>query len=243
MIFKTAIITGASRGIGRACALELAKHFDTVVINSFTHPEDLEKVKEEIEQSGTRCLSYTGDIGDYEFASSMMEDVLNKCENINLLVNNAGVSYIGLLTDMTIEDWNRLIGTNLTSVFNCCNLLVPHMVSHKSGHIINISSMWGLSGASCEAAYSAAKGGVNAFTKALAKELAPSSIRVNALACGVIDTQMNDSLSEEDKTALRDAIPACRFGRPDEIAQMVWQLYNSPSYLTGEVIKIDGGYL
>lgn len=240
---KTTIITGASRGIGKACALELAKHFDTVVINSYTHREELEKVKEEIEQSGTRCLSYTGDIGDYEFASLMMQDVLTQCDNIDLLVNNAGISYIGLLTDMTIDDWNRIISTNLTSVFNCCNLLVPHMVNRKSGHIINISSMWGLSGASCETAYSATKGGVNAFTKALAKELAPSNIQVNALACGVIDTQMNQALTDEDRKELCNAIPACRFGRADEIAQMVLQLYNSPPYLTGEVVKIDGGYL
>lgn len=240
---KTTIITGASRGIGRACALELSKNFDTVVINSFTHHEELAQVKKEIERIGARCLSYTGDIGNYEFASSMMQDVLNQCDDIDLLVNNAGISYIGLLTDMTIDDWNRIISTNLTSVFNCCNLLVPHMVSRKSGHIINISSMWGLNGASCETAYSATKGGVNAFTKALAKELAPSNIQVNALACGVIDTQMNQSLTEEDRKELCDAIPACRFGHAEEIAQMVWQLYNSPSYLTGEVIKIDGGYL
>lgn len=240
---KTTIITGASRGIGKACALELAKHFDTVVINSFKHPENLKQVQQEIEQIGARCLTYTGDIGNYEFASSMMQDVLNRCDNIDLLVNNAGISYIGLLTDMTIDDWNRLISTNLTSVFNCCNLLVPHMVNRKSGHIINISSMWGLSGASCETAYSATKGGVNAFTKALAKELAPSNIQVNALACGVIDTQMNQTFTEEERMELCNAIPACRFGRTEEVAQMVWQLYNSPSYLTGEVIKIDGGYL
>lgn len=242
-MLNTTIITGASRGIGRACALELAKHFDTVVINSFTHGEDLEKVKQEIENTGTRCLAYIGDIGDYAFAASMFRDILDKCDNIDLLVNNAGMSYIGLLTDMSIDDWNRLVSTNLTSVFNCCNLLVPHMVSRKSGHIINISSMWGINGASCETAYSATKGGVNAFTKALAKELAPSNIQVNALACGVIDTQMNHSLTEEDRNELCDAIPACRFGRAEEVAQMVWQLYNSPSYLTGEVIKIDGGYL
>lgn len=240
---KTTIITGASRGIGRACAIELAKYFDTVVINSFRHTEDLKQVKQEIENIGAKCLTYIGDIGDYEFTASMMQDVLNQCDNIDLLVNNAGISYIGLLTDMTIDDWNRIISTNLTSVFNCCKLLTPHMVSRKSGHIINISSMWGLSGASCETAYSATKGGVNAFTKALAKELAPSNIRVNALACGVIDTQMNQALTDEDKRELCDAIPSCRFGHAEEIAQMVWQLYNSPSYLTGEVIKIDGGYL
>lgn len=240
---KTAIVTGASRGIGRAIALELSRHFDTIAINSFTHSEVLKEVQMEIESAGTRCLAYSGDVGDFGFVADMTEDILHQCQNVDLLVNNAGISYIGLLTDMSIDDWNRLLSTNLTSVFNCCRTLVPHMVNRKSGHIINISSMWGLSGASCETAYSAAKGGVNAFTKALAKELAPSHIRVNALACGVIDTQMNQSLSDEERQELTDAIPSCRFGQAEEIAQMVWQLYCSPSYLTGEIIKIDGGYL
>lgn len=240
---KTAIVTGASRGIGRACAIELAKHFDCIVINSFTHREALQQTKADIEGSGTECLAYTGDIGDYNFTASMIEDVRNKCPAIDLLVNNAGISYVGLLTDMTIQDWNRLVNTNLTSVFNCCRQVVPHMVSQKSGHIINISSMWGLSGASCEVAYSATKGGVNAFTKALAKELAPSGIRVNALACGAIATRMNNCFTEEELTQFCEEIPTCRLGQPEEIAQMVWLLYNSPSYLTGEIIKIDGGYL
>ena len=162
---------------------------------------------------------------------------------MDLLVNNAGISYVGLLSDMSIEEWNRIIQTNLTSLFNCCNQIVPHMVSNKSGHIINISSMWGISGASCEVAYSATKGGVNAFTKALAKELAPSKVRVNALACGAIQTEMNSCFTEEELQDFCDEIPACRLGTPEEIAQMVWQLYSSPFYLTGEVIKIDGGYL
>ncbi len=240
---KTAIVTGASRGIGRACAMELSRHFDTIVINSLTHRDALEQTKAEIEKTGTECLAYTGDIGDYDFTVSMIEDVQNRCADIDLLVNNVGISYVGLLTDMTIQDWNRLVSTNLTSVFNCCRQVVPHMVSRKSGHIINISSMWGLSGASCEVAYSATKGGVNAFTKALAKELAPSGIQVNALACGAIDTQMNNCFTEEELKQFCEEIPACRLGQPEEIARMVWQLYNSPAYLTGEIIKIDGGYL
>lgn len=240
---KTAIITGASRGIGKACALELAKHFDYIVINSCSHKEDLESVRLEVEQTGADCLTITGDIGDYDFVSSMMQEVVSTFPNIDLLVNNAGISYVGLLSDMSIQEWNRIVATNLTSVFNCCNQIIPHMVHRKAGHIINISSMWGISGASCEVAYSATKGGVNAFTKALAKELAPSHIRVNALACGAIDTQMNSCFSAEELETLCEDIPACRLGKADEIAQAVWQLYQSPSYLTGEVIKIDGGYL
>ncbi len=240
---NAAIITGASRGIGKACALKLAKHFDTIIINSYSHPDDLAQTKKEVEQNGAHCLSYIGDIGNYEFVSNMINELLHKKLTIDLLVNNAGISYVGLLTDMTIADWNRLIQTNLTSVFNCCNQVVPHMVTNKSGHIINISSMWGISGASCEVAYSATKGGVNAFTKALAKELAPSNIRVNALACGAIHTEMNACFSQDDLDNLCEDIPLGRLGAPEEIAAMVWQLYNSPLYLTGEVIKIDGGYL
>lgn len=240
---KTAIITGASRGIGKACAIELAKHFEYIVINSFTHREDLEDTKRIIEESGARCLAITGDIGDYDFVASMIKEAADNCPNIDLLVNNAGISHIGLLSDMTITDWNRIINTNLTSVFNCCNQIIPHMLHRKSGHIINISSMWGISGASCEVAYSAAKGGVNAFTKALAKELAPSNIRVNALACGAIDTRMNGCFSEDEIKALCDDIPACRLGTVEEIARAVVHLYQSPFYLTGEIIKIDGGYL
>lgn len=240
---NTAIITGASRGIGRACALELAPHFDTIVINSFSHPNDLVATQKEIQQLGTTCLSFAGDIGDYHFVHSMMQEILAHNLTVDLLINNAGISYVGLLSDMTIDDWNQIVSTNLTSVFNCCNQLVPHMVSNKSGHIINISSMWGISGASCEVAYSATKGGVNAFTKALAKELAPSNVRVNALACGAIQTEMNACFSQDELDALCEDIPACRLGTAEEIANMVWQLYNTPFYLTGEVIKIDGGYL
>lgn len=240
---KTAIITGASRGIGKACALELAGSFDNIVINSCHNKADLEQTKKEIEAKGTDCLAVMGDAGDYDTVSSIMEEISNTFPSIDLLINNAGLSYVGLLSDMTITDWNQIINTNLTSVFNFCKHVIPHMVSQKSGHIINISSIWGISGASCEAAYSASKGGINAFTKALAKELAPSGIRVNALACGAIDTQMNNCFSQEELNAFCEDIPACRMGYPEEIARMVHHLYKSPFYLTGEVIKIDGAYL
>ncbi len=240
---KTAIITGASRGIGKACAITLAQHFDCIAINSCHNKEALEQTKKEIENLGKECLAFSGDIGDFEFVRSMIQAVSDQFPNIELLVNNAGISHVGLLSDMTIDEWDRIVRTNLTSVFNCCNQIVPYMVHRKSGHIINISSMWGISGASCEVAYSATKGGVNAFTKALAKELAPSNIRVNAIACGAIDTEMNACFDRAELEALCNDIPACRLGTPKEIANMVYHLYESPFYLTGEVIKIDGGYL
>ena len=239
----TAIITGASRGIGKACALKMAEHFDNIVINSCHNKDTLHNVKKEIEEKGKNCLAFVGDIGDYDFVKSMISETIQEYKRINLLINNAGISYVGLLTDMTIDDWNKLIQTNLTSVFNCCNLTVPHMVKEKSGHIINISSMWGLNGASCEVAYSASKGGVNAFTQALAKELAPSNISVNAIACGAVDTEMNSCFSKEELNVLCNDIPIGRLATPKEIADTVYLIYNSPAYLTGEVIKIDGGYM
>lgn len=242
-IKNTAIITGASRGIGRACALELSSYFEHIVLNSASHKEALLDVANEVEKNGAICHSFCGDIGDFSFVETMVREIHSTCPPVELLVNNAGISYVGLLTDMSFTDWDHILTTNLTSVFNTCNLLVPQMVHNQSGHIINISSMWGLSGASCEVAYSATKGGVNAFTKALAKELAPSHVRVNAIACGAIDTSMNDCFSPEEMQTFCEDIPACRLGKPEEIAKFVLQLYESPCYLTGEVIKIDGGYL
>ena len=144
---------------------------------------------------------------------------------------------------MTSEDWDRIIRTNLTSVFNCCKLAVPDMVSRQQGKIVNISSVWGSTGASCEAAYSASKGGVNAFTKALAKELAPSNIQVNAVACGAMDTEMNRFLSEDEMASLLDEIPSGRLGRPEEAADLVYYLALENSYLTGQVIGLDGGWI
>ncbi|MDE5778489.1 MAG: SDR family NAD(P)-dependent oxidoreductase [Lachnospiraceae bacterium] len=240
---KTAIITGASRGIGKACALKLATCFDCIAINSFTHTDALEQTRHEIENMGKECIAVPGDISDSDFVCQFMATVVNSFPNIDLLVNNAGISYVGLLTDLSFEQWHQIVDTNLSSVFYCCHEIIPHMLKRKNGHIINISSIWGISGASCEVAYSATKGGVNAFTKALAKELAPSNIQVNALACGAIDTQMNSCFTKEEMNQFCEELPAGRLGTPEEIAEAVQNLYLSPSYLTGEIIKIDGGYL
>ena len=166
---------------------------------------------------------------------------LNELEDV--LVNNAGISHIGLLIDMTDNEWDRLLASNLSSAFYCSREALRDMVSAKSGRILNISSMWGTVGASCEAAYSAVKSGMNGLTKALAKEYAPSHIAVNALACGVIDTEMNHQLSAEERAALAEDIPAGRFADPDEVADLAWQIINSPEYMTGQVIGIDGGYI
>ena len=170
-------------------------------------------------------------------------DILQTLPDMDVLINNAGISHIGLLTDMTYEQWQDGIQTNLTSCFLTCKYVVPGMVRQKSGKIINISSVWGNVGASMEVAYSASKGGINSFTKALAKELGPSNIQVNALACGVIDTDMNRCFDEADMQALIEEIPADRIGKPEEVAFLVGQLATQNTYLTGQIITLDGGWI
>lgn len=244
MIPKTVLITGASRGIGASIARKFAKEGYQLVLNCNSSKDLLNTLADDlIKTYHAQVLCCIGDIGQYSFVESMFEQIKEKFHKLDVLVNNAGISYIGLLTDMSITEWNSMIDTNLTSVFSCSKLAIPMMLSQQSGKIINISSVWGISGASCEVAYSASKGGVNALTKALAKELALSNIQVNAIACGVIDTQMNACFSLEEKEALIDEIPAGRFGKPEEVAQVAFELAQSVSYLTGQIITIDGGFL
>ena len=241
---KTVLVTGASRGIGRAIALAFAKEGYHVFLNCNHSVIQLEKVRAEIEElSNASCDMVIGDVGNPDHVEKMFKSIYKKCDCLDVLVNNAGIARIGLLSEMTDKEWNRIIQTNLSSVFYCSRAVIPEMVSKKAGKIINISSMWGTAGASCEAAYSATKAGVHGLTKALAKELAPSNIQVNAIACGVIDTAMNQQLSEEDKIVLKNEIPASRFGTPEEVAEVVLQLATSPGYLTGQIIGVDGGYL
>jgi 3-oxoacyl-[acyl-carrier protein] reductase len=199
MNHNTVLVTGSSRGIGKAIAIKFAQKGYDVIINCVHREEELMRTKEEIERFQVSCLAFTGDVGDYQTAEELFLLAKKQFGRINVLVNNAGISYVGLFSDMKPNDWNNIINTNLNSVFNCCHLAIPDMVTLKAGKIINISSVWGSVGASCEAVYSASKGGMNAFTKALAKELAPSNIQVNAVACGAIDTEMNQFLSKEDR--------------------------------------------
>lgn len=240
---KNVLITGSSRGIGRACALAFAKAGYHVLINCRASLAQLNETEQEILSLGGTCTKLPADVSDPDAVRSMFRKIASQQAEPNILVNNAGTAYFGLLTDMTDEDWNHILNTDLSSVFYCCRAAIPHMVSQKQGKIINISSMWGTAGASCEAAYSAAKAGVHGLTKALAKELAPSNIQVNAVACGAIDTVMNERLDAEERRALEDEIPAGRFGTPEETAELVLSLAESPSYLTGQIIGIDGGYL
>lgn len=237
-------ITGASRGIGAAIARKFAREGWNLALTCIHSSERLQALKEELEQTHhISCMTFVGDMGDYETVSSCLQNILNTFGHVDVLVNNAGISKVGLFTDLSPSEWQQILNTNLTSVYNCCNLVLPFMIREKSGHIINISSVWGCVGASCEAAYSATKGGVNALTQALAKELAPSSISVNAIACGAIDTDMNACFTEEERIALEEEIPAGRFGAPAEVADLTWNLSQSTNYLTGQIIRLDGGWI
>lgn len=236
---KSALVTGASRGIGHAIAVILAKEGYDLYLTCRHSKKLLAELGGELEKKyQIRCTPLVCNMGNYQEVKRLFENI----PRLDVLVNNAGVSYIGLLADMSIEEWQEIIAVNLNSVFHTCKLAIPLMLREHSGNIINISSVWGKAGASMEVAYSASKGGVNSLTKALAKELAPSHISVNAVACGVIDTDMNRCFAEEERQALCEEIPADRFGRPEEVAELVKQLIEAPEYMTGQIITIDGGW-
>ena len=239
---KTALVTGASRGIGKAIATSLAKEGYDLVLICHNNTDLLEALATELNKTYcTTSLCFTGDVGDFSFLSRVRDEIYSRDIFVSVIVNNAGVSYYGLIQDMEISQWQRVMDTNLSSMFYTAKLFSPEMVSRKSGHIINITSMWGQRGASCEVCYSASKGGVDAFTKALAKELAPSNVSVNAISCGVIDTDMMQIFDEEEKNALAEDIPMGRFGLPEEVGQAVVSLLSN-TYMTGQIIGLDGGY-
>lgn len=239
---KTVLITGSSRGIGRETALYFATKGWNVIIHGFHHPEQLETLRNEILSHQVSCLSFCGDISDPDFVEQMIQKSLDVFPRIDCLVNNAGISQVGLFTDATIDDWNLMINTNLTSVFTTSKNIIPHMLHHHEGKIINISSIWGDAGASCEVLYSTTKGGINAFTKALAKEVAASNIQVNAIAFGMIDTDMNAEFDEEDLALIKEEIPADYIASPKEAAQMVYHVATAPAYMTGQIITFSGGW-
>ena len=244
MQIRTAFITGASRGIGRGIALVLARSGYNLALTCRRNKKDLDAFAQELHSRYMiDVCTYQCNASSYPEVASTIDAALAHFGKITLLVNNAGISKVGLLTDLSPEEWKELIETNLSSLFYHCKSIIPSMLQKEEGRIINISSMWGSVGASCEVAYSASKGGVNAFTRALAKELAPSNIPVNAIACGVIDTDMNRIFTEEDRQALSEEIPAGRFAEPEEVGEAVLALAQMPAYVTGQIIGMDGGYL
>lgn len=238
---KTVLITGASRGIGKAIALESARCGYNLIITCRKSIMELQQVVDECNELGVTCISFVGDMGKSKDVTSLISQLQKDNITVDILINNAGISHIGLLSDMSDDEWDNVISTNLSSLFYSSRGVIPDMVKKKEGKILNISSIWGNVGASCEVAYSASKGGVNAFTKALAKELAPSNIQVNALALGVIDTEMNQCFSEEDRVLLENEIPVGRMGQAEEIAKIVVEMMEGKEYLTGQIITIDGG--
>lgn len=241
---KVAIVTGASRGIGKGIAIQLAKAGACVVINYKSDDEEAEKTYQEIKKIGAYAMKIKGDVSDYEFSKQMIKTTVDKLGKVDILINNAGISKIGLFMDATPDEWNNILNVNLKGTINCSHNVVKEMIKQKSGSIINISSMWGEVGASCEVIYSASKGAINSFTKALAKELAPSNIRVNAIAPGVIDTEMNGWLSSDERKSLIDEIPMMKFGEVSDVGMLVTFLASENSkYITGQVITIDGGML
>lgn len=240
---KTAAITGCSQGIGKAIALKYAQEGYDIAICCRTKKEMLYEVKKEIETYHVNCLAFIGDMGRPEDVSAFFTQIKEEFHHLDILINNAGISYFGLLQEMTDRDWDRILSTNLSSVFYCSRLAIQMMLPKKSGKILSISSVWGCTGASTEVAYSATKGGVNAFTKALAKELAPSNIQVNAIACGMIDTHMNQHLSKEDINSTIEEIPAGRMGTTEEVAQLAYDINQKNNYLTGQIIILDGGWI
>lgn len=241
---KVAIVTGGSRGIGRAIALKLSDCGAAVII---TYSKDEEGAKETlrlIKENGGYGISKCFDITDLCSCQRMAEDILETFGKIDILVNNAGQSQTGLFIDAEEEQWNNLLDVNLKGIFNMTQPVLKCMLKKGSGSIVNVSSIWGVTGASCEAIYSATKGAIISFTKALAKEMGPSNIRVNAIAPGIIKTGMNQWLSEEEQEALSSEIPLGCFGDPSDVGSLTAFLCCEESkYITGQNIVIDGGYL
>ena len=239
---KRILITGASKGIGRELSIKLAScGYDLYLVARSL--DELQKLQAMIQDEyRVDCKIRKCDVGVINEVEEVSEEI-RTLGDLYGIVNNAAISKVMLITDMTYDEWQMVINTNLNSLFYITKNLAPILINKHEGKIINISSVWGNVGASTEVCYSASKGGVNSFTKALAKELAPSNVQVNAVAFGVIDTDMNKCFSKEDMDALASEIPADRIGTPKEAAQMIVQIIEAPEYLTGQIITMDGGWI
>lgn len=239
---KTAVITGAAKGIGSAIAVSFAKAGYRVVINYNTSEERARGLCQILNDTyPTEAVCIKADVSTPEGAKKLISEAISAFGDIDVLVNNAGIAQQKLFTDITNDDWAKMVNTNLSSVFYTCREVTPFMVSRKSGNIVNISSIWGETGGSCEVHYSAAKAGVIGLTKALAKELAPSGITVNCVCPGVIRTDMLNSFSEEDLKALADETPVMRLGTPKDVADAVLYLGTNSGFVTGQVLGVNGG--
>lgn len=240
---KTVLITGASRGIGRATALKFAQNGFAVAVNYNKSKAEADELCKEITEGGGVAKAFCADVTNESLVRQMLEEINTQLGGIDVLVNNAGIALPqGLFTDFDAEQAQKAFDVNVFGMMNCCRQVIPRLVSRKAGKIINISSVWGVVGASCEVIYSASKAAVIGFTKALAKELAPSGIYVNCVAPGLIETDMNAHLSQADKEAFADDVALGRTGNADEVAELIFFLASdSASYITGQTISIDGG--
>lgn len=241
-INKTVLVTGGSRGIGANIVKGLAYEGYNVILNYNKSEKEAIQIKEELELSGKNIDIFRADVTKRDEVNKMIDYCIKKYGKIDVLINNAGISQVKLFTDITDEDWENMIATNLTSCFYTTQEVVKNMVSNKEGCIINISSIWGTTGASCEVHYSAAKAGLDGMTKSLAKELGPSNIRVNSIAPGIIDTEMNAHLSEDELKEIANEIPLQKIGNPQAITNCIKWLITD-DYTTGQVISINGGWL
>ena len=238
---KTVLITGGTKGIGKAIALEFLQQGYEVILN-YCHDEDSAiSTQDEFNMLGYCPVLIRADVSDEWQVKEMFREVYRIYGKIDVLVNNAGISLVRVIQDTSLDDWERVMGVNLRGVFLCCREVTPSMVCNGGGSIINVSSIWGEVGASCETVYSASKGAVIAFTKALAKELAPSFVRVNCVSPGVIDTQMNSHLSEGEMQELISQIPLGRLGTGEDVAKACLYLAEN-GYVTGEVLSVGGGF-
>ncbi len=234
---RNVLITGASRGIGKEMVYEFSKNGDRVFLNYNKSGDEAEKIAEE-----TGAVSIKADISKSDEVKKMAEFIHNNYGKIDVIINNAGISQIKLFTDITENDWDNMFDINVKGMFLVIKAFIGDMINKKKGSIINISSMWGITGGSCEVHYSASKAAVIGFTKALAKELGPSGINVNCVAPGVIDTEMNSHLSEEDLEQLKDETPLCRIGSVSDVAKTVLFLASdNADFITGQVLSVDGG--
>lgn len=240
---KTVFITGASRGIGAACAIYFAMHGYDVGVNYLNNKDKADEVVERICAMGRKAVALQGDVANYEQVSAMINKCTKELGPIDVIVNNAGIAQQKLFTDITPDEWRKMFAINVDGIYNVLHSALPQMINRKSGSIVNVSSMWGICGASCEVHYSASKAAVIGLTKALAQELAPSNIRVNCVAPGLIDTEMNANLSTEDIEGVIEETPLGKIGKAEDIAKAVFFLADEEysSFTTGQVLSPNGG--
>ena len=238
---KTAVITGASRGIGKATAIEFARNGYNVLANYNNSEKEAMELEKMLTEEGCSIKIFKADVSKSFEADAMIEYCLKEFGGLDVLVNNAGISQDKLFTDITDDDWERMMSVNVTSVFNCSRKALKHMIWEKSGSIINITSMWGETGGSCEVHYSASKAAIIGMTKALAKEVGPSNIRVNAVSPGVIMTDMCAYYGEETLNELKEETPLMKLGKPEDIAETVYFLAEKGNFITGQVVGVNGG--